>query len=93
MQKQVPEKVYEKAVLKNFATDTGKHLCWSLFLIKMQAIRPFKAKDSENFKNSSFYRTPLVVSSECGSTIIYSYCLVSFKKIKNKINSVMIYYC
>ena len=26
-----------KAVLKNFADFKGKHLCWSLFLIKMQA--------------------------------------------------------
>ena len=24
-------------VLKNFANFTGKHLCWSLFLIKLQA--------------------------------------------------------
>ena len=27
----------KKAVLKNFATSTGKHLCWSLFLIMLQA--------------------------------------------------------
>ena len=25
-----------KVVLKNFANFTGKHLCWSLFLIKLQ---------------------------------------------------------
>ena len=25
---------------KNFAIFTGKHLCWSLFLIKLQAFRP-----------------------------------------------------
>ena len=28
---------YKKAVLKNFAIFTGKHLCWSLFLIKVKA--------------------------------------------------------
>ena len=28
---------YEKGVLKNFAIFRGKHLCWSLFLIKLQA--------------------------------------------------------
>ena len=28
---------YKKAVLKNFAIFTGKHLCWSHFLIKLQA--------------------------------------------------------
>ena len=29
----------KKAVLKNFAIFTGKHPCWSLFLIKLQAWR------------------------------------------------------
>ena len=29
-----------KKVLKNFAIFTGKQLCWSLFLIKLQAWRP-----------------------------------------------------
>ena len=28
---------FKKAVLENFETFTGKHLCWSLFLVKMQA--------------------------------------------------------
>ena len=28
------------AVLKNFAIFLGKHLCWNLFLIKLQALRP-----------------------------------------------------
>ena len=27
-------------VLENSANFTGKHLCWSLFVIKLQAIRP-----------------------------------------------------
>ena len=27
----------KKGVLKKFANFTGKHLCWSLFLIKLQA--------------------------------------------------------
>ena len=30
----------KKGVLKNFAIYTGKDLCWSLFLIKLQAFRP-----------------------------------------------------
>ena len=29
-----------KDISKNFAIFTGKHLCWSLFLIKLQAFRP-----------------------------------------------------
>ena len=34
-----PDVLCEKGVVKNFAIFTGKHLCWSLFLIKMQAWR------------------------------------------------------
>ena len=33
MQKQPPEVFYKKAILENFAILTGKHLCWSFFLI------------------------------------------------------------
>ena len=33
-QKQPPDVLYEKTTLKDFAIFTGKHLCWSLFLIK-----------------------------------------------------------
>ena len=33
----------KQAVLKNFTIFTGKHLCWSLFLIKLQAWGPEKA--------------------------------------------------
>ena len=37
VQKQPPEVFFKKDVLKNFANLTEKHLCWSLFLIKMEA--------------------------------------------------------
>ena len=43
---QLTEKFYKKAVLKNFATFTGKYLCWRLFLIKFQAFRI-----TEDFQN------------------------------------------
>ena len=36
-QKQPPEVFYKKGVLKNIAKFTGKHLCQSLFLIRLQA--------------------------------------------------------
>ena len=36
IQKQPPEVFYKKAVFKNFAILTGKHLYWSLILIKLQ---------------------------------------------------------
>ena len=37
VQKQLLEVFYKKAALKNFAISKGKHLCWSLFLITLQA--------------------------------------------------------
>ena len=40
VQKQPPEVFFKKGFLKNFANFTGKHLCWNLFLIKLQALRP-----------------------------------------------------
>ena len=62
-------------VLKNFANYTGKHLHWSLFLIKLLAWRPVTLlkKDSNtgvflwNLRNlweHLFYRTLLVVDFE-----------------------------
>ena len=36
LQKQPPEVFRKKDVLKNFKNFTGKHLCWSIFLIKLQ---------------------------------------------------------
>ena len=38
-QKQPPEVFYKKAVLKSSAIFSGKHLCWSLFLIKLKVFR------------------------------------------------------
>ena len=37
-QKQPPELFYKRAVIKNFAIFTGKYLCWSLFLIRLEAL-------------------------------------------------------
>ena len=37
--KQPPEVFYKKAVPKNFSIFTGKYLCSSLFLIKLQVFR------------------------------------------------------
>ena len=39
-QKQPLELFCKKGVLRNFANFTGKHLCWSLFLIELQTFRP-----------------------------------------------------
>ena len=46
--KQPPEVFYKKAVLKNFSMLTGKYMCSSLFLIKLQPFRSatFSKRDS-----------------------------------------------
>ena len=66
-----------QGVIRHFAIFTRKYLCWSLFLIKLQAIRPvtffqpcakrdFNTSGScENckfFTNSFFYGTPLMAA-------------------------------
>ena len=50
---------FKIGVPKNFVTFTGKHLCWSLFLITLQAfrlipIRVFSCEYCEIFKNTYF---------------------------------------
>ena len=70
---------FKIGVLKNFAIFKEKHLCWSLFVIKLQAWRPapllkrasnkvFSCEYCENFKNGFFCRTPLLAVSECDSS-------------------------
>ena len=58
VQKQPPEVFFKKVVLKNFANLTEKHLCWSLFLIKMEAwetpAQMFSCEISKIFKNTYF---------------------------------------
>ena len=48
----------EKGVLKNFANFSGKHLCWSLFLIKLQAQETanFLKRDSNTVKFLKLFR-------------------------------------
>ena len=64
---------FKIGALKNLAIFTGKHLCWSLFLIKYLAWRPstqtwktptqvFSCEYCEIFESTFFYRTPLVAA-------------------------------
>ena len=39
-QKQPPEVLYKKGVLRNFSKFTGKHLCQSLFFNKVAGFKP-----------------------------------------------------
>ena len=47
----------KKGVLKNFAIFTGKHLCWSLLLIKSQAfsLATFIRRDSNKVFSCKYY--------------------------------------
>ena len=47
-------------VLKSFANFKGKHLCWSLFLIKLQPFCPSDVFFLWVFLDRVFYRTPMV---------------------------------
>ena len=58
---------YKKTVLRNFTIFKGKHLCWSLFLIKLQAWRPietFSYEYYEMFKNTVFAEYLQTAASE-----------------------------
>ena len=66
------EKSYTKDALKNFVIFTGKQLCWSLILTKLQACRPaillkkrltqvFSCEYYEIVKNAYFEEKPRVV--------------------------------
>ena len=49
-----------KGVLKNFAILLGKHLCWSLFLIMLQAFRPGLQHRCFRVNIAKFLRTPIL---------------------------------
>ena len=69
----------EKAVLKIFAIFTGKHLCWSLLLIDLQASRPatFLKKGLQHrpfpVNIAKFLRT-LILMRTTASAVPPSYC-------------------
>ena len=56
----------KKAAPKNFIIFTGKHLCWSLFLIKLQACNIIKKRLQPwcfPVNNAKFLRTPILKSN------------------------------
>ena len=68
--------LFEIGVFKSFPSCTRKHLCWSLFFLKKLAgskpaiffkkkvaTQVFSCEVYEIFKNTFFYRTPLVTVS------------------------------
>ena len=53
---------FKRGVLKHFATLTGKHLCWSLFLMKETPTLVF-LYIFRDIKEQVFYRAPPVAAS------------------------------
>ena len=74
---------YKKAVIKNFALITGKHLCWNLFLIVLQAFRPatLLKRDSNAgvffIINATFLRTS-ILKKICKRLLLKFYPVVLF---------------
>ena len=64
-QKQPPEVFCKKGVLKNSTNFTGKHLCWGLFLIKLQALglKLFSCEICEIFRNTYFEKRLQMIAS------------------------------
>ena len=92
-QKQPSEVFIENAALKNFGIFTEKHLCWSLFLIKMQACNFIKRRLQHGcfpVNIAKFLRTP-ILKNIYGKAIVkmvrnYSYNSISchVQKLLNK---------
>ena len=72
---------YKRIIQKNFAKFRGKQLCWSLFLLKMQAlVQPFLYKEilpktwlykfSEVFRNTVFMEHLQAAAPENGTDIV-----------------------
>ena len=71
-----PEVFFKKAVLRNFAKFTGKHLCQSLFFIKVTGLRPatlskkrlwhrcFPVNYAKFLRTPFIHKTPLVAASD-----------------------------
>ena len=71
-------------VLKNFSIFTGKHLCWSLFFIKLfikeeSPTQAFSCEYCEILMNRFFYRTPSVAA--CGFHVGFIIDLFFFLKV------------
>ena len=72
----------KNTVHKNFVIFTGKHLCWSLFLIKLQAFRHATLLKRESNRyvpviNAKFLRT-LILKDSCKQRLLKIYLLFRF---------------
>ena len=72
LQKQPAAMFHKKAILKNCATFTGKHLCWSLSLIKLQPFRTatkvYYCEYCEIFKDT-YFEKKIRTAASCFSSM------------------------
>ena len=62
---------FKKAALKNFVIFTGKHLCWNLFLTKLQVFRCFPVNIATFLRAAFWWNT----SSGCFCRCSVLHCL------------------
>ena len=71
--KQTPEVFCKKSAFKNFATFTGKYLCWSNFLIKLEGLKISK-KDTPYVISQrnlwKFWKAP-ILKNICEPLLLY----------------------
>ena len=91
---------FKIGVLKKIANFTGKYLCWSLFLIKLQASRPatLLRRDSNtgvflsnfrNFQEHLFNRTSPVATFETKHMLHLPFCYILEQEISTGIKAMM----
>ena len=83
-QKHPLEVFFKKVVLKNFSNFTAKHLCWSLFLIKLQNLRPATLLKRDfkicfPVKFAKFLRTP-TLKNICERLLLHEHTSVAYLK-------------
>ena len=66
---------FKTGVVRNFAIFTGKQLCWSFFLIKLQVFQPrpkrdFNTGDFNRVKIASFLRTGFIFGTLLVAAIV-----------------------
>ena len=88
IQKQPPEVLYNKGVLRNLAKFTGKQLCQSFFFNKETLTQVFSCEFCEISRNNFFYRTPLVAASS--NQFYFSWWFQREQKFNNSLKFVYI---
>ena len=73
-------------VLKNFAIFRGKHVCWSLFLMKLQVYN--FPMNIVNYFNCFFHKTPLVAANVLLTAVLHFYITwVIYKQFSRKVKA------